>query len=187
MYLALSATWRRVSPCAEDTAVANGVSVSRLRGSAKPGGEKVPSPGTRGRCEPQDHRLEHVKGNNNHCRRSPFSRARRARATSKRRRGDCFPWALRSSIVARARSLHRRRYRSIAVLSLVSEFRRTPRDSLATELTADSHPFFIPYQQRGTPGGPGAPEPLDADFLWRSSLYLRRIYISRFFSNIYIT
>lgn len=115
---------------------------------------------------------EHVKGNDNrtvNTRRS--SLARRARATSATgRRRDCFPWALRSSIVAQARSLHRRRYRSIAVLS--SSFAAPPRDSdllSLTELTADPHPFFIPYQLRGTRWpGPGALGPLDGDFLAES-------------------
>lgn len=47
----------------------------------------------------------------------PSFLARVERELRRKRRRDCFPWALRSSIVARARSLHRRRYRSIAVLS----------------------------------------------------------------------
>lgn len=65
------------------------------------------------------------------------------------RRCDYFAWALWSLIVAQTHSLHRRRYRSIAGSSRVSEFRRAPND-LGTFLpqtnSRSPHPFLIFYQ-----------------------------------------
>lgn len=87
---------------------------------------------------------EHVKGNddNNNTDNAVVARVK-PRATSERRWCDCFPRALRSSIVTRARSLHRRRYRSIATL-LESRTHAAPHATVGAFL-ANDRSASLPY------------------------------------------
>jgi len=106
-------------------------------------------PGTRDRYgKPRNRQREHVKGNNNHCPHSPFSHASSASSYVKETT-RLFP--LGSTVVDRGSgSLTAQAslstYRSIAVLFSSFAAPHAIRTSLArTELTADPHPFFIPY------------------------------------------